>query len=101
MGGVGREIWGHVTRRRQQLVHRAHLLDLELVSCADAALGVEGEDLRSGGRELELLLRRAVAVARDGDDTEQLRALGRAGRRELRQVVRTHREQRVWVDDRP
>ena len=100
MGDVGRQIWGHVTRRRE-LLRRAHLLDLELVSRADAALGVEGEDLRCGCRELELLLRRAVAVARDGDNAEELGAFGRAGRRELRQVVRTHREQRVGVDDRP
>ena len=99
MGDVGRQIWGHVTRRREQLLRRAHLLDLELVSRADAALGVEGEDLRCGCRELELLLRRAVAVARDGDNAEELGAFGRAGRRELRQVVRTHREQRVGVDD--
>ena len=98
MGDVGRQIWGHVTRRRE-LLDRAHLLDLELIARADAALGVEGEDFGCGCREFELLLRRAVAVARDGDDTEELRAFGRAGRRELRQVVRTHREQRVGVDD--
>ena len=49
-----------------QLLHVPHLLDLELVDVVAPVLGDHREERRLARGELELLLRRAVAVPGEG-----------------------------------